>query len=199
MKKLLALTAAALLILGLAACNETAGSNTVPQITVGNSQNDITNPKETAPHETSTATEPVEEDVFTFLFNEVALVPNAAFDASLLPAPASTYVVPSCALEGTDNVYNYEAFEVTAYNEGKGEFIYSIYFIDPNLTTPEGLAIGDDLTKAVSIYGEGFTQADTSVVYTRGQTQLILILQEDIIISIEYRIVTSQGHSTTPK
>ena len=190
MKKIIALISAALLVLGLAACNETAGSNDVPQITMGNSQNEATTPNETAPFETSVGTQPVEEESFAFLFNEVALIPNAPFDAKQLPAAASTYVVPSCALEGTDNVYNYETFEVTAYNEGKGEFIYSIYFIDPNLTTPEGLAIGDDLAKAVSIYGEGYTQTDASVVYTKGQTQLILILQEGTIVSIEYRMVT---------
>ena len=164
--------------------------NYLPEITMGNSQNEAPTPNETTPFETSVSTDPVEEEAFAFLFNEVALIPNAPFDAKKLPAAASTYVVPSCALEGTDNVYNYEAFEVTAYNEGKGEFIYSIYFIDPNLTTPEGLAIGDDLAKAVSIYGEGYTQTDASVIYTKGHTQLILILQEGTIVSIEYRMVT---------
>lgn len=190
MKKIIALISAALLVLGLAACNETAGSNDVPQITMGNSQNEATTPNETAPFETSVGTEPVEEESFAFLFNEVALIPNAPFDAKQLPAAASTYVVPSCALEGTDNVYNYETFEVTAYNEGKGEFIYSIYFIDPNLTTPEGLAIGDDLAKAVSLYGETYTESDASVVFTKGRTELALILQEGTIVSIEYRMVT---------
>ena len=190
MKKVLILLTVALLMLGLAACNQTAGGNDVPQITIGNKQNDATTPEETTPFETSVSTEPAAEEGFAFLFNEVALIPNTPFDPSALPEAASTYTVPSCALEGTDNVYNYTTFEVTAYNEGKGEIIYSIYFIDPNLTTPEGLAIGDDLAKAVSLYGETYTESDASVVFTKGRTELALILQEGTIVSIEYRMVT---------
>lgn len=190
MKKMIALMAAVLLMLGLAACTQGAAGNDVPQITIGGNKNDSTTPVESAPAETSTATEPVDEGAFAFIFNEVALTPNTPFDPSLLPAATSTYTVPSCALEGTDNVYNYETFEVTAYNEGKGEVIYSIYFIDPNLTTPEGLAIGDDLAKAVSLYGETYAQEEASVVFTKGGTELALILQEGTIVSIEYRMVT---------
>jgi hypothetical protein len=93
-------------------------------------------------------------------------------------------------LEGTDNVYNYDTFEITAYDEGKGEFIYSIYFIDPNLTTPEGLALGDTLDKAISLYGDGYTQEDSAYTYVGGNTMLVIILQNDAIASIEYRMVT---------
>jgi hypothetical protein len=127
---------------------------------------------------------------FSFTYNGVELVPGDSFDASRLPEALSVYQVPSCALVGTDNLYNYDTFEVTAFNDGTGEFIYSIYFIDPNMTTPEGLALGDSLDKAVGIYGSGYADEAGECVYTNEQTQLRLIVQNDVVVSIEYRLVT---------
>lgn len=187
MKRLIALLLAAMTLLCLAACNQ-EGSGDVPQITMGAQQPNTPDVKD---DETQEATQAQEKgEAFAFTFNNVLLVPGAAFDASKLPEATSTYTVPSCALEGTDNVYNYEAFEVTAFDEGKGEFIYSIYLIDPNLTTPEGLALGDSLDKAVNLYGSAYTQEDSAYIYESAGTQLILILQDNSIISIEYRLVT---------
>lgn len=189
MKKIIALCMAAALLLCFTACGQKETNNDVPQITIGAQQ---PGPKETLgqddPQET---TQPAATgEAYAFSFSGVQLIPGAAFDASKLPAATSTYQVPSCALEGTDNVYNYDTFEVTAFNDGKSEYIYSIYFIDPNLTTPEGLALGDTLDKAVSLYGSDYTQADTAYTYESAGTQLILILQDGSIVSIEYRMVT---------
>ena len=187
MKKILALAMAIMMLLCFTACNETSGTD-VPQITIGAQQNES---NETPNSETSNATEAtVPGEAYSFVYNGVQLIPGTAFDASALPEATSTYTVPSCALEGTDNVYNYDSFEVTAFNEGKGEFIYSIYFIDPNLTTPQGLALGDTLDKVVDLYGSDYTQEDTAYIYESAGTQLIIIFENDSIISIEYRMVT---------
>lgn len=187
MKKIIALLLAGSMLLCFAACSQEE-SGDIPQITIGTQQ---PNAPDTKDDETQEATQTQEkEEAFVFTFNNVQLIPGAAFDAPKLPEVTSTYTVPSCALEGTDNVYNYDAFEVTAFDEGKGEFIYSIYFIDPNLTTQEGLALGDTLAKAVDLYGSDYTQEDTAYIYESAGTQLVLILQDDSIISIEYRLAT---------
>jgi hypothetical protein len=188
MKKILALTIAIMMLLCFTACNKTSGTD-MPQITMGAQQSETS----VATDSSQEATEGQKTEAgaaYVFAYQGVKLQPGTAFDASALPEATSTYTVPSCALEGTDNVYNYDAFEVTAYNEGKGEFIYSIYFIDPNLTTPEGLALGDSLDKAISLYGDGYTQEDSAYTYVGGNTMLVIILQNDAIASIEYRMVT---------
>lgn len=187
MNKIIALSMAAMMLLCFAACGQEQ-PNDVPQITIGSPLNEHS---ETLGTQTQADTQPQGAgEPFSFTFADVKLVPGAAFDAAKLPEAASTYQVPSCALEGTDNVYNYETFEVTAFNDGKSEFIYSIYFLDPNLTTPEGLALGDTLDKVIDLYGEDYTQESTSYTYESAGTMLIIILQNDTIASIEYRMVT---------
>ena len=105
-----------------------------------------------------------------------------------MPAASSVTEVPSCAFDGTDKAYNYDVFELTAYNEGNGEIIYSIYLIDANTATDEGLYLGDDLARAEELYGSEYAMTDNQVTFTKGNTLLILILQEESIISIEYRL-----------
>lgn len=187
MKKIIALFMAALMLLCFAACAQEQ-PNDVPQITMGAQTNNNKETESKDPVDTTGAA--VTGEPYAFTFNNVKLIPGAAFDASKLPKATSTYQVPSCALEGTDNVYNYDAFELTAFNDGKGEFIYSIFFIDPNLTTPEGLALGDKLDQAIKLYGSDYVQEDTAYTFESAKTQLILILQDDSIVSIEYRMVT---------
>ena len=63
---------------------------------------------------------------------------GSQFDPSVLPEANSVYQVPSCAIEGTDNVYSYPVLELTAYNDGTGEVIYSIYLTDANTPTARG-------------------------------------------------------------
>ena len=128
------------------------------------------------------------KDYYAFDFEGTELIPGEAFDSKAFREANSVYVVPSCAIDGEDNVYNYDAFEITAFSEKGSEYIYSIYFIDPNLTTPEGLALGDDRDRAVSLYGEPSEEQDSEIIYRKGQTLLILILDGDIINSIEYRL-----------
>ena len=187
MKKIIAIVLALTVLLCATAC---AGEqpNEVPQITLGPQENN--NLESTGSGSDETSGQTVEGDPYGFTFSNVNLNPGDAFDAAKLPAATSTFQVPSCALEGTDNVYDYGAIEVTAFNDGKKEYIYSIYLKDPNTTTDEGLALGDTLDKAVSLYGNGYTQQDSACIYESAKTQLILILQGNSIVSIEYRLVT---------
>ncbi len=174
MKKLMLILLAGAMVLSLAACGEekTPGGTDLPQQT-------------TASKETTETTAPKEE-AFAFHAGNAVIVPGTPFDPSVLPATSNVYTIPSCAFQGTDNVYNYGSYEIIAYNEGDGEVVYSIYFIDANLTTPEGLAIGDEAAKVTQLYGEG-TVNENEITYRKGDTLLIVILDGDFVASIEYR------------
>lgn len=156
-------------------------------------------PKDTPEETQSAATVPaetqdksqviVEDGLFSFTYGGVRLVPGDAFDASRLPAALATSTIPSCAFSGTDNVYTYDSIEVIAYDEGKGEHLYSIYLLDPNTSTAEGLMLGDSLEKMISIYGENYVNNGTDeYAYYRGDTILVVLAKNDVINAIEIRM-----------
>ncbi|MBQ7415764.1 MAG: hypothetical protein IJW14_01845 [Oscillospiraceae bacterium] len=177
MKKLIALLLAVLMVAALAACDTQQPAD----------------PKDTTPPATNPSgnTEPSKpaEEGFSFIYEGVELIPGAPFDPSALPEADSIFTVPSCAIEGTDNVYSYPALELTAYNDGSGEVIYSIYLTDADTSTTEGLYVGDDLARVTELYGTTYTENGTELTFTKGSTCLCLILNDGTVISIEYRMV----------
>ena len=179
MKKLIALLLAVLMMVTLVACGTQTPDPTEPS--EQQQQTDPTQPQNTQPAQP--------EEAFSFTYEGVELIPGAAFDPSVLPEADSVFEVPSCAIEGTDNLYRYPPFELTAYNDGTGEVIYSIYLLDANTPTPEGLYLGDDLARVTELYGTDYVENDTELTFTKGNTTLNLLLDGETVISIEYRMV----------
>lgn len=190
MKKLIALMMALVMILALAACGGSGDPDEIPAITQGKDEE-----KETPDQSAQEAEDqqenntPAAEHEYSYTYEGVELIPGNPFDASALPEAESVFEVPSCAIEGTDNLYNYGTFELTAFNDGTGEVIYSIFFNDPNITTDEGLALGDDVSKVIELYGEDYTQEGTAYIYTGVNTILSILVQNDTVTSIEFRMV----------
>ena len=144
---------------------------------------------QTQPQETEAPAQAVINNrEYSFAMDGVTLTPGTAFDASALPTADSVYQIPSCAFEGTDNVYTYPTCEIIAYNEGNGEVIYSVYLLDPTVLTPEGLAIGDEEAKVVAAYGTNYELTDGQYVYVGRNSQLIILTSGGFVVSIEYRI-----------
>lgn len=131
--------------------------------------------------------EPIKEERFAFSLAGVTLIPGTAFEADALPEPDSVYQVPSCAIEGTDNVYRYGTVEITAFDDGTGEVIYSIYITDANTPTAEGLYIGDKMEHVVAAYGEDYTGENGQIQYQRGDTLLVIVMDGDYVASIDLR------------
>ena len=125
---------------------------------------------------------------FAYTYRGVTLKPGEVFDGGKLPKPAAVSTIPSCAFSGTDNVYTYDTIEVVAYDEGQGEHLYSIYLLDPNTPTDEGLMLGDSVEKMVQLYGEDYTQTGSEYAYYRGDTILIVLAPGNTINSIEIRM-----------
>lgn len=180
MKKLLVMLLALAMLLTLAACD----GATHPLDTTAPTQTDPA--ADTQPETTA----PAAEEGFCFTLEGVALVPGTDYDASVLPEPASVYQVPSCAIEGTDNVYSFNAVEVTAFFDGTTEIIYAIAILDPNVCTDEGLYLGDSVDRALELYGEDYQENGTAMVYTKGQTKLTLIVQNGYVVDIEFSWIT---------
>ncbi len=129
-----------------------------------------------------------EEGVFSFVYERATLIPGELLDHSVLPKYDDVAEVPSCAFGGSDNVYNFKAFELTTHIDGDEEIVYSIYFLDPNLPTAEGLCLGDTVDDMKSLYGDDYETEENVYVYTRGETSLNVITKNDRVVSIEYRL-----------
>ena len=180
MKKIIPLLLAVLL---LTACTTAPQGNPDVQITRGTEPGATTDEVTTA-----VTTEAIQqEEVFYFMAGELKVVPGTAFDATKVTYE-SVFQVPSCALEGTDNVYSCGSYEITAFNEGEGEVTYSVFFVTPEAQTPEGLALGDDMAEAATLYGQ-YEEVDGVWTFTRGATQLLVIGENDVITSIELRYI----------
>ena len=187
MKKMIAVLLSLLMLLTLTACGEPAdkpADTTTEAVadTTANAAEDTT----AAAQDTTVATE-AQDPGFVFTFKGVDLIPGQAFDAAAMPEASSVFQVPSCAIEGTDNVYNYGTIEVTAFDDGTGEVIYSVYIMDANTPTNEGLYIGDMLEDIVAAYGEDYTREGDQITYQKGDTLLIIILSGDYVQSIDFR------------
>lgn len=188
MKKFTVLLLALCLLTAFAACDSQNPGTTNPPETSNVPAS--TNIPETVSGETQPP-QNQDEEGYAFTLNGISLIPGALFDESKMPEAASVFQVPSCAIEGTDNVYNYNAVEVTVFDDGKAPVIYSIYLVDPNTATDEGLYQGDDLAAVERLYGTGYTKNGAELVYQKGSTQLRIILSNDAVTSIEYRMVTN--------
>lgn len=184
MKRVIAVLLSVMLLCALTACGEPAQPATTTEAVVDTTAQVADDT--TAAAETTAAVQDAVEG-FSFTFEGVELIPGQSFDASALPTPQSVYQVPSCAIEGTDNVYNYGTIEVTAFNDGTGEVIYSVYIVDANTPTDEGLYIGDTVDHVIAAYGEDCVRENGQITYQKGDTLLILIMDGDYVLSIDFR------------
>ena len=184
------------IVAALAGCGQASPTGSLPQnITAGTGSSGSDTEKESnkgdGENQDSGAQDKSsreEKGEFSFLYEGVTLIPGEVFEQSLLGESLEISEVPSCAFDGNDMVYNYGMFELTAYIDGDEERVYSIYFIDPNLPTTEGLCLGDTVEKMTSLYGENYEMIGTSYDYTRGDTVLSIVTQNDTVVGIEYRL-----------
>lgn len=162
--------------------------STQPETTAGTTPE--TTPETTEATVPATTLPMVADEGFSFAVEGVVLTPGAAFDPSLLPEPNEVYQVPHEKIEGGDNVYCYDGFEVTAYDDGTGEVIYAIWLTDSNVGTMEGLARGDNGAKVDSLYGTDYEGDESARTYYLGNTMLSVLLHEDVVIDILYLWIT---------
>lgn len=188
MKKLVSLLLALTMALCLAACGSDAPTTPTEAPASAPTEAPTKAADEPTVGQTPDVQQPDATAAYSFSFQGVELVPGQAFDAGVLAEPASVYQIPSCAIEGTDNVYNYGVLELTAFNDGSGEVLYSIFLIDANTPTPEGLYLGDTLDQVTTLYGTEYTENGTQITFQKGVTQLVLLVENNIVTSIEYRL-----------
>ena len=97
----------------------------------------------------------------------------------------SYFEAASCAFEGLDKTYTYSGFVITTRPEGDEDLVNSILLTDDSVTTAEGIYIGSPQADVLATYGDSSTENNV-IQYTLGNTTLNFILEESVVLSIEY-------------
>ena len=144
---------------------------------------DKTNP------EAQNVTGEVQDESFKVSYLGVDVTPGTPFNRNDIPEEGTYSEIPSCAFEGTDNVATFSHAEITSAQVNGVETVYSVYFLDTEIKTEEGVAISDDRAKVIEAYGENFEENGNKITYTKGNVELSFLIENDIVTSIEYVLV----------
>ena len=161
-------------------------SNDKTEVTTNGEEQTATNESSTSE---KTSTNEINEYIFTVNGKTVNI--NEEMDTEKFGEESNVYEVPSCAFEGNDKIYEYDGFEVETYEDGEKEKIYSIYFTDTKQTTTEGVCVSDSYQKMVDTYGMEFKNDGTQYTYTKNNTCLEFIVENEVITSIKYVLNTN--------
>ena len=99
--------------------------------------------------------------------------------------PQSSYEAPSCALDGMDVVYTYPGFEVLTYVMDGEAKISGVVLRDDTVETAEGVCIGPSKADVQAAYGS-IEEGAASLRMTKGNCELLVILTDDAVSSIQY-------------
>jgi len=130
---------------------------------------------------------------FIFESGDTKVVMNAETTDILesLGKETDYFEAESCAFKGIDKTYTYSGFRLYTYPVDEVDYVLSVEFMDDSVSTTEGLSIGDTKEKVIETYGEDYEDSESSIIYTKGKSQLKFILDSgEVISSIEYLAVT---------
>ena len=167
MKKIIAMLLAAAMLLCFAACDPTTTEN---------------------PGESK---EPV-QDSFTFTYKgtKIALHAPAANVIAALGEPLEYSESTSCAFDGLDKSYKYGSFYLETYPIGDKDYIYGWWFVDDLVETDEGICIGSAKADVDAAYGAENFNGTNAYTVKKGSGMLTVILENDVVSSIQYAIIT---------
>ena len=126
------------------------------------------------------------EDIYLFKSDDTEIPLGAEYSSLNLGDSKDYYEVQSCAFNGMDKIYTFDNYEIHTYPDNGTDKVLSVYFLNDQVSTTEGVKIGDSLDKMTQTYGTDYEQLDTQYIYTKGLTQLIFIVEDGNITSIEY-------------
>ena len=127
-----------------------------------------------------------DEAVYSLKYNGMTMTPGELFSTDIFGDYLDYTELTTCAFEDMDRVYTYEHYEISTYTLNKEERILSVLFIDQEIATPEGVRQGDSIDSMLNAYGNDYQQFDNLYEYSRGKTLLDFIVENDVIVSIEY-------------
>lgn len=132
-----------------------------------------------------------QEENFSFTYNgiKITLGAEAAPIIDALGEPRSYTEEPSCAFDGMDKTYYYGSFYLSTYPMDGKDYIYNFWFADDGVATDEGIRIGSSQSQVEDAYGEECFNGTNSFVLTKGQSRLVVLVEEETVSSVRYEVI----------
>jgi len=134
---------------------------------------------------------PQQSSVFSFKMGDVPIIMDEDMSVIIdkLGEPLGVLEQPSCAFEGIDRIFRYSGVEIYTYPKGDVDHIHTISFINDSVYTTEGrIRLGANIQDAIDVYGNNYQLETGMYTFTRGQTFLRFLVNDDIIIGITYNL-----------
>lgn len=128
---------------------------------------------------------------FTYMGTKIALHAPVAPIIEALGEPKTYSESTSCAFEGLDKQYGYGSFYLETYPMGDKDYVYGWYFIDDMVENNEGICIGSSKADVEAAYGADNYNGTNAFEVTKGSGKLTVILENDVVTSVQYVIVTN--------
>ena len=127
-------------------------------------------------------------DVFSFSLGDaiIEMDQNMVDVIEMLGTPMGEFVIPSCAFDGYDRVFSFPGIQIHTYPLGDDDFVHTISLRDDTVTTKNGIFLGRSFVDVKEAYGDEFTQEYGMVTFTRGQTTLSFLIENNMVIAITY-------------
>jgi len=131
---------------------------------------------------------------YEFVWGTVRIAINQKADDILksLGDAESIFEQDSCAYQGKDRIYSYGSFELSTYPVGKEEHVSSVYFLDKNAQTEEGIKIGSSYTEMIKAYGKDYQVENEVYRYQKDGMELVFYMTGKTVDGIEYLLVSEQ-------
>ena len=130
-------------------------------------------------------------EVYGFLYQTKLIEVGKVYDENVLGKSNSFFDNENCAFSEKDTTYVYDNFQLQTYeNKNHEMIIYSIYLFNNEVSTKEGLKIYDTYNDMINLYGINYVKEGNLYIYKKGQSDLNIIIQDNIIESIEYYLNT---------
>lgn len=126
--------------------------------------------------------ENIKEEFYYLSYNNKNITIGEVYDENKIGKADSYFELTSCAFDGVDKVYTYSDIEIKV--ESVNNAIYSMELIGSEITTVEGLALGDSIEDMERIYGTDYENNESVYTYTKGNTLLRILTDNGFVTSI---------------
>ena len=129
---------------------------------------------------------------YVFVTKGVNVVMNAEAEpiVKALGGNPTYFESESCAFKGLDKQYDYGSFIIYTYPKDDVDYILQVELKDDTVEAEGGLCIGSAKADVEKALGAPTSQTNAAYTYERGKSQLMFVMENDAVTSIQYLAVT---------